>query len=668
MDDLDHLAQEPSNLLDPFLSVLTGWRERDEGVAFVMTTAPTWQETLARKHPRLLGGSATFALGPLSSEDATRLITWPVDGVLTYDYGVPRRLVEITSGQPYYLQLLCFEVFARCAPAGWVNQRDLDFATEELIGRDIPEFQQVWDESSPQEQAVLAALVSLRGARGIATGQEVGKALSKAGARPDREQVNLALESLAARDILERLGALSYRFRVALLRDWLGERMDLQDVVRATRWSSATRASAVGERQLPRLSVGRGRQAPPGPRVQEAGSTARAVPADTGDEEKVPTGRRSWLWFILTAVLSLILLVILGRSRILSPAEDQPSIPAMASLTSPTVRLATVTTTPPVLVTSAKAVTTQGVVSATPIEAAPTLPMATAALPPTLVPTPTPTLPLVVARSVPSIAYQSRGPDESRWSVYVMDSDGSNRAFITEGQGDFLSAPSWSPDGSKLAVVSDRDGAADVWVIGTDGGEAVNLTKHEAKDHAPAWSPDGDWIAFASVRDSLYWEIYVMRADGSDLQRLTWWEDASDLWPTWSPDGTRLAFASKRDDNWEIYSMDRDGSNLLRLTNHPGDDTTPAWSPDGSRIAFESTREGYAEIYVMSAIGGEAVNVSNLPWSTERGPTWSPDGGWLAFYSDRDGDWDIYVMASDGSDVVKLTGERSNDQVPAWRP
>jgi Tol biopolymer transport system component len=70
----------------------------------------------------------------------------------------------------------------------------------------------------------------------------------------------------------------------------------------------------------------------------------------------------------------------------------------------------------------------------------------------------------------------------------------------------------------------------------------------------------------------------------------------------------------------------------------------------------------------MSAIGGEAVNVSNLPWSTERGPTWSPDGGWLAFYSDRDGDWDIYVMASDGSDVVKLTGERSNDQVPAWRP
>jgi len=67
-------------------------------------------------------------------------------------------------------------------------------------------------------------------------------------------------------------------------------------------------------------------------------------------------------------------------------------------------------------------------------------------------------------------------------------------------------------------------------------------------------------------------------------------------------------------------------------------------------------------------IGGETVNISNAPFSSEHGPTWSPDGGRIAFYSDRDGEWDIYVMASDGSDVVKLTGDNSNDQVPAWRP
>jgi Tol biopolymer transport system component len=646
-------------------------------MALVMTTAPTWQETLARKHPRLFAGSLTSVLNTLSSEEATRLITWPVDGILTYDYGVSRRLIEITSGQPYYLQLLCFEVFSRCAQAGWVNQRDLDFVIEDLVGRDIPEFHQVWDESSPQEQAILAALVSLRGARGVATGQEVGKVLSKAGARVKRDQVNAGLESLASRGILERLGALSYRFRVALLRDWLGYRIELSEVVRDTRWSTSTRDRSPSDRYVSRLQVSKGRDAVGQPGPQSVEALDPTAPEVSVDEGQLPLWQRRWIWYALLAVLGLILVGVLGWFLLVRVPVDgatTPVVPALASPTSylasaPQTRPSTAAVEVPVATESPlpmEVPTTGSAVAAMPTDALLPPPAQTATPLPTLVPTPT--LPLVVARPVPSIAYQSRGPQDTGWSVYVMNSDGSDRTLLSEGQAGFLSAPAWSPDGSRLAVASDRGGSSDIWVMSIDGREAVNLTNHEAKDHSPAWSPDGEWIAFASVRDSLYWEIYVMRADGSDLQRLTWWEDASDLWPTWSPDGTRLAFASKRDGNWEIYSMDRDGSNLVRLTNHPEDDTTPAWSPDGSRIAFESTRDGYAEVYVMPAAGGQAVNVSNLPWSTELGPTWSPDGGWLAYYSDRDGEWDIYVVRSDGSDAVKLTGDRTNDQVPAWRP
>jgi hypothetical protein len=204
VDDLDWLAGQEPRLLNSLVAVLSTWRDRDEGFAVVLATTVPLQERLVREYPGLFGGALTYVLGPLSSEEATRLITWPVDGVLTYDFGVTRRLNEITSSQPYYLQLLCFEVFSRCVPAGWVNQRDVDLVIEDLVGREIVEFRQVWDESSPQEQAALAALVSLRGARGIATAQEVRTVLIKAGARVEPDQATAALDSLAARGILER--------------------------------------------------------------------------------------------------------------------------------------------------------------------------------------------------------------------------------------------------------------------------------------------------------------------------------------------------------------------------------------------------------------------------------------------------------------------------------
>ncbi len=640
LDDLDALIQGDASLLSALVTVLADWRGRDGDVAIVATISAVRQDMLMRDYPRLFAGALSYLLGPLNSEEATRLITWPVDGVLTYDYGVARRLIEIASGHPYYLHLLCFEVFNRCASTGWVNQRDVDLVVEDLIHREIADFRQVWDESSPQEQAVLAALVSLRGARGVATAQEVRTLLLKAGARVERGRVTELLDGLAARGILERLGALSYRFRVTLLRDWLRERIDLQQVVRNTRWTGMDKSKQPDERQVAKLPARKTRRRP---------TSQPGAQAAEGKGEAVPTGRRSWPWIVAAVVLGAILLM----AVVFHPFRPTPEpTPTATSSPSPTVRPATATLRSAPTATLRPSPTTR--------------PTATLSPTPTLPPSPTP--PVIVARPVPSIAYQARDPGEKSWSIYVMNSDGSNRVRLGVGQSGFLSAPTWSPDGSRIAFVSDRSGHDDIWVMNSDGSDPVNLTPDEARDHSPAWSPDGEWIAFASVRDSLYWEIYLMRPDGSDVQRLTWWDDASDLWPSWSPDGTRLAFASKRDGNWEIYIMDRDGGNLVRLTDNPADDTNPAWSPDGGRIAFVSTRDGFPEIYIMPVVGGEAVNITKAPFSSEHGPTWSPDGGRIAFYSDQDGEWDIYIMAADGSDLVKLTGDTSNDQVPAWRP
>ena len=225
--------------------------------------------------------------------------------------------------------------------------------------------------------------------------------------------------------------------------------------------------------------------------------------------------------------------------------------------------------------------------------------------------------------------------------------------------------PSWSPDGSRIAFGSDRDGNNEIYVMDSDGSNLRRLTDHPGDDGSPSWSPDGRSIAFQSDRDGDY-EIYVMESDGSNVRRLTD-HSGGDGSPSWSPDGGRVAFQSDRDGNNEIYVMESDGSNVRRLTDDPGGDGSPSWSPDGGRIAFSSDRDGNNEIYVMESDGSNVRRLTDH-WAIDESPSWSPDGGRIAFSSDRDGDYEIYVMESDGSNVQRLTDHSGIDWEPSWSP
>lgn len=643
LDDLDRLSRGDSKLLSSLLAFLKQWLAAEPGVAVIATVTTGFQDLLAQDAPHLFDKALVYTLGPLASDDAVKLITKPVEGVLIYDYGVPRRIVELTSGQPYYLQLLCSELFDQCLRAGWVNQRDVDRAVSGLVKRDIPEFRQLWQESSSQEQAALAALASLRGARGVGTASETRAVLTRVGVRVTADQMESVMEHLVSRGVLERLGALSYRFRVSLLRDWLSEHFGLPGVIVGARRAFAVKTRPHDE------AAGSGVGAMEKPKPVPAAPPP--APGETPRERMTPARRLLVAWR-RPALVAAVLVLVGGTAYLLahsiSAGRDTATPPAGMATTSSPAALQTLTATAtPVAIVGLQ----------TPAAPSPSPP-----------PEATLTAPSPTALPFPSVAYLGKGAKDKEWSIYLSGGGLGRQTRLIAAPAGFLAAPSWSPDGTQLAFVSERDGSSDIWVVNADGSNARNLTRNNAKETTPAWSPDGQWIAFASLRDSRYYQLYVMRPDGSEVRRLTWWKDASDLSPAWSADSKRLAFASKRDGNWEIYITNLDGSGLVRLTDNPSDDNNPAWSPDGSRIAFTSTRDGYADIYVMLPDGSAVIDLTKAPWSTDLGPSWSPDGRRIVFFSDRDRSWDIYVMNSDGSHVVRVTQGDTNNQLPAWRP
>lgn len=265
------------------------------------------------------------------------------------------------------------------------------------------------------------------------------------------------------------------------------------------------------------------------------------------------------------------------------------------------------------------------------------------------------------------IAFQS--DRHGNFDLFMANADGSGLVRVTTSLTDDVE-PSWSPDGKHIAFASNRHrdtytgrSRYQIYVTDIHGTAPRQLMVSEGSDFFPVWSPDGERIAFLSDRDGQI-EVFVANADGSGVRPVSVGLPGADRGnPTWSPDGRTLAFDAQIEDKYEILAVQVDGSGFQVITEGlVGDHWYPAWSPIGGSLAFGTfSGSGDNMSHRMYALDMSTGALTPLTTPTPPGSrlwdyfgVWSPDGSRIAFASNRSGAWRIFTMNADGSGVREV--------------
>ena len=306
----------------------------------------------------------------------------------------------------------------------------------------------------------------------------------------------------------------------------------------------------------------------------------------------------------------------------------------------------------------------------------------------------------------------------SSLSIWTINADGSSPVRLTDGKARTASLPSfvhvyedsptWSPDGTKIAFISNRNRVFSLYLMNADGTNPNLITDQVPSLLSAVWSPDGQRIAVVGgtpfttdTGSSGAADIYLVNVNDGALTKLTS-DSGLNLNPAWSPDGRQIVFSSNRDADGrsKLWVMNADGSGQRRLTDVHNTanpifygDTTPSWSPDGTKIIFIGTRDfngtrncfsiNCSEMFVMNADGSNDRPITNDPnrGGVFQNPRWSPDGTKivtslpLGTINDVKASIDlgraIIVMNADGSNPVNISNRTDHaffDVSPDWQP
>jgi Tol biopolymer transport system component len=339
-------------------------------------------------------------------------------------------------------------------------------------------------------------------------------------------------------------------------------------------------------------------------------------------------------------------------------------------------------------------------------------------------------------------SYPVWSPDSSRIAfydngIYIVKDDGTGLTKIAADAADDFQRLSWSLTDNRIAFVKYDvlNDSTEIFIVSAEGGGPVRLTNNEYADFYPAFSPDGTKIAFTSHRDGRN-QIYIMDSDGSNQTRLTF-SQQSDSMPAWSPDGSKIVFDRGGDDNHpdgDLWIMDADGCNQVHLArgypdlNYGGysDCYWPSWSITGlsgptiANCEVDKVEVTTARLKTNVKSLGDATEVQvSIQWGMVPGDypreipaqtiyeqgectfdldnllpdtryyyrakaigtsiSYSSEFSFLtytqllytsriAFNTNKDGNSEIYTANIDGSGLARLTSDLSDDVDPAISP
>ncbi|MBD3399016.1 MAG: hypothetical protein GF399_01630 [Candidatus Coatesbacteria bacterium] len=310
---------------------------------------------------------------------------------------------------------------------------------------------------------------------------------------------------------------------------------------------------------------------------------------------------------------------------------------------------------------------------------------------------------IVTGAAAGQLAYVHEGSNGHEIIILYLETDIALSPVAGEADED---DPLWSPDGDRLACVTDVAGYDDLGVLNV-ATAALTLPSDLAGRHLEAaWSPDGARLVFACDCDDkdadeishVGWmpdyELFVVSVQGGEIRRLTDNERLSDRSPAWSPDGGWIAYNaeeafSRSDSASHIYLVAADGGEPRQLTDGAVHYWEPRWSPDGRRLLYTGAAPRTAlDMQTELVFDGETVEVDTntdmdlylYDLDEERqvaltenrlddfNPRWSPDGSRIAFVRNADDNADLWLMDADGGNPIQLTDDPAWEDTPAWSP